>query len=164
MKNNTKRNQKRHQWLSAICFLPPISGLLLVGCMTVKHEMPAEPVKVDISMRVDVYPQAGKETTKRTVTDDEAKATRRREDRSGEIWTMKNDGVAIEGNNGYLEARIKTGWDPKYVNQLVTEENQDRRLLYEAEAQESARPVQAIEEEAGKRLRQQTYGRTGFKP
>jgi len=133
---------------------------VVTGCITFEHEAPKEPIKVDISMRVDVYQKSAGEGKQRTLTEEESQAMRRREERSGEIWTMKNDSVAIEGEKGYLEARTKSGWDPQYVDRLVTEENKDRRLLYEAEAKESARPVAAIEEEAGKRLREQTYGRS----
>jgi hypothetical protein len=117
-----------------------------------------EPLKVDITMKVDVYQRDLRGPVNRTLSDDESRALRRRDDRGGEIWAMKNDGVIIEGEHGYLEAQPKSGWDPKYVNQLAAEENHDRRLLYEGEAKESARPVAVIEEEAGKRLRQQTYG------
>lgn len=134
--------------------------LLFAGCAVPVHVDTPEPIKVDISMKVDIYQSgATAASTQRKISEEENKALRRRDDRSGQIWTMKNDGVVIEGAKGYLEAQTKSGWDPAYINKLVAEENQDRRILYEAEATSSARPVSVIEEEAGRRLRQQAYGR-----
>jgi len=131
--------------------------LLWQGCAPTVHLDTPEPLKVDITMRLDVYQQESPTLKKRTLNEDEAKALQQREQRSGEIWSLKNDGVAIEGVNGYLEVNPKTGWDIQYVNKLVGDENRDRRILYEGEARESARPINAIEQEAGKRLREQTY-------
>ncbi len=131
----------------------------LIGCAPTVHLDTPEPLKVDIAMKVGVYSHSTAGSSGRALSDEEAQALRRRDDRSGEIWAMKNDRVATEGRNGYLEAATKSGWDGVYVSRLVAEENRDRHLLYEAEATESARPVTVIEEEAGKRLRSQTYGR-----
>ena len=132
----------------------------LAGCAPTVHINTPEPLKVDITMKVDVYQRGDLGgSAARKLGEDESKALRRRDDRSGEIWSMKNDGVVVEGKKGYLEAQTKSGWDPAHVNKLAAEENRDRHILYEFEAKESARPVTVIEEEAGKRLRQQAYGR-----
>lgn len=135
-----------------------VSAFLLIGCAPTIHLNTPEPLKVDINMRVDVYQKSEVSTIKkRTVSEEEAAAMRRREDRSGEIWALKNDGVAIETDSGYLQANPKTGWDTQYLNKIVGEENLDRHLLYEAEARDDARPIKVVEEEAGKRLKEQTY-------
>jgi hypothetical protein len=138
--------------ISCFCLL-----LFIESCAPTVHLDTPEPLKVDITMRLDVYQQEGQLLKKRTISEEEAKAMDRREQRSGEIWALKNDGVAVEGNTGYLEIKLKSGWDAQYVNKLVGEENQDRRLLYEGEARDSQRPIDVIEIEAGKRLREQTY-------
>jgi len=144
-----------HHLLSSILY-----PLFFAGCAVPVHVDTPKPLKVDISMKIDVYQGGGSAASaQRKLSEEENKSLRRRDERSGQIWTMKNDGVAIEGQKGYLEAQTKSGWDSAYVNKLVAEENQDRRILYEAEATGSARPVSVIEEEAGRRLRQQTYGR-----
>ena len=83
----------------------------------------------------------------------------RRDLRSGEVWSMKNDGAALENERGYLEACPKTGWKADYVNGLVAEENRDRRILYESEAKNGGIPLASVEAIAGKRLRQQTHGK-----
>ena len=132
--------------------------MLLGGCAPTVHLDTPEPLKVDISMKVDIYQRSVEPSSVHKMSEEESKALRNRDNRSAEIWTMKNDGVAIEGNHGYLEAHPKSGWEMQRVNQWVAEENRDRRILYEAEAQESARPVIVIEQEAGKRLREQAYG------
>ncbi len=134
------------------------ASALLVGCApTVKLDTP-EPLKVDIAMKVDVYSHSVTTAT-RKLSEDEAQAIRRRDDRSGEVWTMKNDGAAVEGMQGYLQPRAKAGWDPVYVNRLVSEENADRRLLYAQEAADAKIPLDSIEKEHGLQLRKQIYGR-----
>ena len=133
--------------------------LALAGCApTVRLDTP-QPIKVDINMKVDVYQkEVTSGTRRRTMTDDEFSALKRHYNRGSEIWGIKNDGAALEGPNGYLEARPRSGWDPKYVNRLVAEENRDRNLLYSSEARTSARPLAVIEQEAGKRLQDEAYG------
>lgn len=134
------------------------SFLVLSSCAPTVQLNTPEPLKVDINMQVDVYQrQATNIPALSTLTEEEAKALRRRDERSGEIWAMKNDGVATENENGYLEAHPLSGWDSAYVDGLIAEENKDRYLLYAKEAQKNTRPLAIVEKEAGKRLRQQTY-------
>ncbi len=135
-----------------------IFGLLIfAGCApSVKLTTP-EPLQVDIHMQLDVNQRQVSEAASATMSEEESKALRRRDDRSGEVWGMKNDGVVVESARGYLESVGKSGWDPAYVQRLVGEENQDRRILYEGQAKSSSRPIASIEAEAGHRLRQQAY-------
>jgi hypothetical protein len=146
-------------FLLGILKLAACSVWLLTGCApTVRLDTP-EPIKVDINMKVDVYQkEVAGGTRRRTMTDEEFSALKRHYNRGSEIWGIKNDGAAVEGPNGYLDARPRSGWDPKYVNRLVTEENRDRNLLYSSEARTSARPLAVIEQEAGKRLQDEAYG------
>lgn len=132
----------------------------ICGCAPSVRLNTPEPLKVDINMRVDVYQKETPAQTKAATTmEEEAKALRRRDDRAAEVWAMKNDGVVTEGASGYLAAHTLSGWDPTYVNRLVSEENRDRRLIYEREALQRSRPLASVETEAGLRLRQQAYGR-----
>jgi uncharacterized protein YdbL (DUF1318 family) len=139
-----------------ILFACGITGFVFTGCAPKVQLTTPEPLKVDISMTVDIY-QRQVPGTERKTTEEEVKALRSREERATEIWTMKNDAVAVEGETGYLEARPKSGWDADYVTNLVAAENRDRRILYEAEAQESGKPLKQVQEEAGRRLREQAY-------
>jgi hypothetical protein len=152
------------QKLQTIFNLPWIAFLilevfLLAGCApTVRLDTP-EPLKADIAIKVDVYQHgAPVGVPERKISEEESLALRRRDERAGQIWGMKNDGVIVEGERGYLEILGKSGWDPSYVQKHVTEENQDRAILYNGEARDSARPIEIIEKEAGQRLRQQSYG------
>ena len=141
--------------LTASCSL-----LTVTGCAPRVQLSTPEPLKMDISMTIDVRQSSAIAVgEKRQLGDAEVAALRRREARSGQVWTMKNDGAVVETERGYLEARPKTGWDPAIVGKTVAEENADRKLMYEAEAMAESRPVAAIEQEAGNNLRQQTYGR-----
>lgn len=143
---------------------------VLVGCAPTVHLNTPEPIKIDVAVRVDVH-EHGATVSKmdRSLSAEESFAPRRREDRSGQIWAMKNDGAVVEGDNGYLEVLGKSGWDLAYVKKLADEENHDRKILYNAEARDSGRALSRIEKEAGQRLRQQAYGAgvnamTGQKP
>ncbi len=131
--------------------------MLLGGCApSVKLTTP-QPLQVDIHMTLDVNQHEAATNPKNTADDDQSKVLRRRDNRSAELWGMKNDGVVVENARGYLDPVGKSGWDPAYVQRLVAEENQDRRVLYEAQARADARPVASIEAEAGRRLTQQAY-------
>ncbi len=131
--------------------------LSAAGCAPQVQLTTPEPIKVDITMKVEVYQKEGATSTERKLSETENEALRRRDMRSGEVWAMKNDSVAVEGAHGYLEPHPKSGWDPAYIQRLVDEENKDRKNLYEAEATDTARPLAEIEAEAGKRFRQQSY-------
>lgn len=130
------------------------------GCAPTVQLATPEPLKVDIAMSIDVRQHSAAGGEKRPLSDTEVAALRRREARSGQIWTMKNDGAAVETEKGYLDARPKTGWNSADVEKLVAEENADRKIMYEAEAVAEGRSVSLIEEEAGRLLRQQAYGRS----
>ncbi len=142
--------------LQSLAFL-----LLLAGCSPTVQINTPEPLKVDISMKIDVYDKGKSEVAvaQRRLGEEEMTAMRQRDLRSGEIWSMKNDGAAAENERGYLEARPKAGWKTDYVNGLVAEENHDRRILYETEAKNGGIPLASVEAMAGKRLRQQTHGK-----
>lgn len=144
------------------------SFLLLAGCAPTVHLDTPEPLKVDITMKMDVYTHPLSATSTATGEADEtnreeALAVRRREDRSGEVWAMKNDGVAVESAQGYLEAHPKPGWESSYIDKIVSEENRDRRLIYEREAMSFKKPINEVEKEHGQRFRQQIYGRSAGK-
>ncbi len=147
--------------LQPFLFLLPF--LALAGCSPTVQINTPEPLKVDISMKIDVYDKGKSEVAvaQRRLGEEEMTVMRQRDLRSGEIWSMKNDGAAAENERGYLEARPKTGWKVDYVNGLVAEENRDRRILYEAEAKNGGIPLASVEAMAGKRLRQQaqTHGK-----
>ncbi len=132
--------------------------LILVGCAPTVEITTPKPLKVDITMNVDVYQRETKNPTQRKRSNEENQVLRRRDTRSGEIWAMKYDAVIDEGAHGYLETKMLSGWNPAYVQRLVSEENNDRRILYEREAIESTRPLSTVETEAGQRLREQAYG------
>ncbi len=143
-----------------LLFAPFCAWFASCGCAPTVQLATPEPLKVDIAMSIDVRQHSTEGGEKRPLNDTEVAALRRREARSGQIWTMKNDGAAVETEKGYLEARPKTGWNPADVEKLVAEENADRKIMYEAEAVAESRSVTLIEEEAGRLLRRQAYGRT----
>jgi uncharacterized protein len=128
----------------------------LTSCAPKVQLSTPEPLKVDIDMTVNVYQREIASQTKK-VSEEELQALRRAEGRAGEIWAMKNDGVIIETETGYLQSQNRSGWDPVYVNRIVAEENRDRRIKYEAEARDTQVPIETVQALAGKRLREQAY-------
>src|SRR4051812_21220194 len=113
-----KESMKR--FLEFIFFIFPF--LIWFGCAPTVQLTTPEPLKVDINMTVTVNQKQVESPKVRTIGEAEAKAMQRREQRSGEVWTLKNDGVAIESPTGYLQANPKSGWDVQYVNKVITEE------------------------------------------
>ncbi|MDD2707763.1 MAG: DUF1318 domain-containing protein [Verrucomicrobiae bacterium] len=161
MENGNRRMQAGGQGMAAWI----VCGVLGVGVSscapTVKLNTP-EPIKVDINVRVDVFEKerprtASADSKVRNISNAEIAAIQRHRNNEGQIWAMKNDGAAVEGENGYLETRPRSGWDPVYVAKLVAEENQDRGVFYAVEARDSKRPLSVIEQEAGRRLREEAY-------
>ncbi|QPJ61269.1 MAG: YdbL family protein [Candidatus Nitronauta litoralis] len=83
--------------------------------------------------------ESGKLKTVREVPPGKMKAVRakqRQEFNQDDVQQFKADGAAGEGNNGYLVflETVKTKTDAaykKFVQSIVTEENEDRRAIYE---------------------------------
>jgi uncharacterized protein YdbL (DUF1318 family) len=136
--------------------LSALAILFLSSCAPKVQLATPEPLKVDIEMTVNVY-QREVASANRKISEEELQALRRSEERAGEIWAMKNDGVIVESPTGYLETHPRSGWDTVYVNRIVAEENRDRKIKYEAEARDTNKPIETIQALAGKRLREQAY-------
>ncbi|GAB4168368.1 MAG: hypothetical protein Fur0032_06610 [Terrimicrobiaceae bacterium] len=103
----------------------------LAGCKapTVNLGTP-EPIKVDISMRLDVYQHGGNKTAS-SVKAAAAPATpdpaSRRRNRMADIQKFKNERLVGEGRDGLVAVvNLPPGEYGDYVRKLVAEENADR--------------------------------------
>jgi len=148
-----------------------------LGCARVRVEAPKEPIKVDISMRLDVYQHvakdieaiegivSGKSTDKHgflTVFIDEAyaqeglspqveQAALRRKDRLQELSSWEAKGVLGETNNGLLQ--IRNNQESNFrVGEILNEENRDRMEIYEALAAKNGTSVKDVQKLYAKRL------------
>jgi uncharacterized protein YdbL (DUF1318 family) len=134
--------------------------LLLTGCKT----LPAiplttpEPLKVDLTMRLDVYQYRGEEPGNKEEIRTVGEAVERQRNRMAEIQELKNNRIVGEDHRGLLSLRqTPAGKWGDHVKRTVEEENTDRTLLMRNEAKESNRPLNEIEIEAWKLRTDQAF-------
>ncbi len=134
--------------LRLFIFCVPV--LLLTGCKT----LPAiplttpEPLKVDLTMRLDVYQYRGDEPGDKTEAISVSEANERLRNRMAEIQELKNNRIVGEDHRGLLSLRqTPAGEWGDYVKRTVEEENTDRTLLARHEAKESNRALHVVQAE-----------------
>ena len=153
--------------------------IMALGCARVMVETPKEPIKVDISMRLDVYQHIAKDIDAiegivsgeaKTSSDKESllnlfvacayakdlspeveDAALRRRDRRAEISSWQEEGVVGENRSGFLEIRNAAQADSA-LRQLVEAENNDRMVIYQAVAEKNGVGVKDIQKIYAKRL------------
>jgi len=134
-----------------------IIGLIsCLGCARVKVEAPKEPIKVDVSMRLDIYQHVEKDidSGESIVSGEKAKpkisgtpspmgqAYSRRRERRPDLRAYQAQGILGENKNGLLEARGSV--DEKAKN-LLADENKDRLVIYEALAKKNNTSPQEVQ-------------------
>lgn len=157
----------------AVIFL----GLLFsVGCAQVQVKAPKEPIKVDITMRLDVYQHvvkdiddiesivSGKTGTKPKdgmklnflmanayadggLSPDVEQAAMRRKDRHAELASWESKGAIGENKLGLVE--VKGGEAPA---DLINSENSDRMIIYSSLSQKNGVPLEDVQKIYAKRL------------
>ncbi len=154
------------------------SALFGMGCARVQVEAPKDPIKMDISMRLDVYqhvtkdidqiesivsgskPMAWAEFLVQTAYAGdldpavEQAATRRR-DRRSKIVSLESQGLVGENSAGLLTVR---GSLDGSAQQAVDSENQDRSAIYQALAAKNGTAVEEIQKVYSERLRKDAPG------
>jgi uncharacterized protein YdbL (DUF1318 family) len=109
-----------------------------------------KPIEVQVKMRVDLYqhrdpaqnPQPGDDAALSA-----AQARSRR--RLGEIQILKNNRIVGENHLAYLSIRkLPEGDYGAYVQKVGAEENADRAIRMQAEAEKRKLPLERIQEEA----------------
>jgi hypothetical protein len=128
-----------------------VACLLSGGCTlpTVPVEVgTAEPIKVDVKMRVDLYQH--KDPNEKIVPAEDptlAGAQSRSWKRLGEILTLKNAQIIGENRVGLLDIRSRPDGYGKYPDQVVAEENSDRSIRMQAEAERRKVPIEQVQTE-----------------
>jgi uncharacterized protein YdbL (DUF1318 family) len=124
-----------------------VAVLAMAGCKSIPIDIGTrESVKVDLSMKVDVYQHADPGSARRATPPPPADVTLSRRNRMAEIQTLKNSRLVGENHGGYLEVRTSPpGEYGDYVRATVDAENSDRARLIENLAKERHVPVSQAE-------------------
>jgi uncharacterized protein YdbL (DUF1318 family) len=158
-----------------------IMTLPSIGCARVRVEAPKEPIKVDISMRLDIYQHVAKDIDdiesivsgggSQTIKGSQSflrrvigvayaedglspqveQAAFRRRDRLAALNEWEQKGVLGENQSGLVEIRDK-GAATADVEQLVSEENDDRMIIYQGISQKNGITVVEVQKIYAKKL------------
>jgi len=166
-----------------------ISVLVSLGCARVRVEAPKEPIKVDISMRLDVYQHVEKdidaiedivsgnkpkpqskfqnnlfglivtEAYAADLSPEVEQAALRRRDRKAQLAGWQARGVVGENNTGLAEVRDALKADGS-VAPLVSAENSDRMAIYQAVAAKNGTSVEEVQKLYAQRLQEDALAGT----
>lgn len=162
-----------------------LSGIILIlalGCARLRVEAPKEPIKVDISMRLDIYQHIEKDIDaiesivsgskeKSKAKDDPIllnyfvscayaqenlnpeieQAALRRKDRYPELVSLEQNGVVGENKSGLVEIK-DAGAAGSSAQQLVSAENNDRMIIYQAVARKNETLIEEVQKIYAQRL------------
>jgi hypothetical protein len=138
-----------------------ISVILFTGCKALDRSLEnaarnitintAEPIKVNMTIDVNVYQhdaKDGKKPEEDTAKNDLAELKRRKFNRQKEIQDLKNSRFVAETHRGTLFLReVPAGDYGNYVRKAVEDENTDRIELMRQEAADSRRELNQIMQE-----------------
>ena len=129
------------------------AALLLPACNlpTIKIGTP-DPIKVDVTMRLNVYQYKGNEPTEQNAEEKTfEEAVTRQRNRMSEIQEIKANRFVGEDHRGLLHLRNKPAGEwGTYVEKTVKEENDDRMTLMRHQAKESNRALHEVQAEQWK--------------
>jgi uncharacterized protein YdbL (DUF1318 family) len=139
----------------------PLAALcpLLVACSgpTVRLST-AEPLEVDVTMRVDIYQHGAAVPSGESAGLDPAAAEERRRARMAEIQALKNSRLVGENRRGLLTIlELPPGEYGGYVERTVKAENADRNALMKRLAAERREPLARIESEQARLWRERAF-------
>lgn len=122
---------------------------VLAGCTAPTVNLStAEPIKVDISMRLDVYSHNKEAAVKGAGVSPTSDAETRRRNRMADIQNFKNSRLIGEGRDGLISIRVDTpGDDGEYVRKTVAAENEDRMAIMKAASEKGRKSLLAVQSE-----------------
>jgi len=134
---------------------------LLAGCSTPTVNLStAEPIKVDIAMRLDVYDHnkaTGTTASGAGANTAEEPETRRR-NRMADIQNFKNSRLIGEGHDGLLSVRVETqGEAGDYVRKTVAAENADRMAVMKSIAEKGQKSLPDVQTEQAALWRKRSF-------
>jgi uncharacterized protein YdbL (DUF1318 family) len=157
-----------------------VSLLVLAGCARITVDAPKDPIKLDVTMRLDIYQhiqsdiddienmvtggnnKKAKTSDKHSFLDliiaksyaedgfgtDVQEAVQRRKDRRDELISLEQAGSIGENKNGMVVVKGNAGG----AQALVTAENADRRMIYQAVADKNGSSIDDVAKIYAKRL------------
>jgi uncharacterized protein len=159
-----------------------VSLILSLGCARVRVEAPKEAIKVDISMRLDIYQHVEKDidAIENIVSGSQEKqkadnnhsflnnfisnvyaqeglspqveqAALRRKDRRSGLISWESKGFVGENKSGLVEI-VRPDQDNSALGQLISAENSDRMVIYQAVANKNGTSVEDVQKIYAKRL------------
>lgn len=166
-----------------------LAVVLSFGCARVRVEAPKEAIKLDISMRLDIYQHVAKDIddiesivsgkqeksksgnnqsflnyflanayAEDSLSPEVEKAALSRRDRRPELISWEEKGVIGENKSGLVEIRDNSKSNSA-LETLVTAENSDRMVIYQAVAKKNGTSVEEVEKMYAKRLQKDaSYG------
>lgn len=157
------------------------SIIILWGCARVRVEAPKEPIKIDISMRLDIYQHVEKDINAiedivsgpqnknkpsnnhsflsyfikdvyaQNFNPEIEEAALRRKDRRQDLISWQEKSVLGENKSGLVEIRDSRSAADS-LRQLVDIENKDRMIIYQALAKKNGTSVEEVQKIYAKRL------------
>ncbi len=133
--------------------------LALAGCSSIPIDVgTSEAVKVEISMKVDVYQHSDPGAKKTAAPPAPTDVVKTRRNRMAEIQVLKNSRIVGENQAGYLEVRNQPpGEYGEYVRSTVDAENADRARLIEKLAKEKNMTVAEAERQQAELFRKNAF-------
>ncbi|WP_265595316.1 DUF1318 domain-containing protein [Verrucomicrobium sp. BvORR106] len=137
-----------------------LAPVMITSCSNFKVDVNSpEPIKVDVSMRLDVYQYKGDEPGKPDAAQvSYEEAVERQRNRMAEIQRLKDNRFVAEDHRGLLHLRQKPAGDwGEYVERTVNAENEDRTLLMRKVAKDSNKPLHEVQAEQWKLRTDKAY-------
>ncbi len=162
-----------------VVLLAGLTLLFMAGCVGVEVKAPKEPIKVDITMRLDVYQHVQQDIDSiesivtgsdklgpavsqqsfldrlvptahaQTIDPEVEKAALRRKARYEKIVSLEKQGILGENLSGLVVARKVT--DPSAAA-IADEENSDRMAIYRGIAKKNGTSVESVQKLYAERL------------
>lgn len=132
---------------------------MLAGCTAPTVNLStAEPIKVDISMRLDVYSHNKEVAVKGAGVSPTSDAETRRRNRMADIQNFKNSRLIGEGRDGLVAIRVDTpGDDGDYVRKTVAAENDDRMAIMKAASEKGKKSLSTVQGEQAVLWQQRSF-------
>jgi uncharacterized protein YdbL (DUF1318 family) len=123
---------------------------LVSGCTPSVKVLTPDPLKVDMTVRLDIYQE---EAPKEKGTELNIEVAANRRQRLADILDLKAKHVAGEDRDGFLALSPQPPKDPAELTQakkLIDAENTDRSVIYLNNSQSEGRPLDLVEQDYSK--------------
>ena len=148
-----------------------------LGCARIRVEAPKEPIKMDISMRLDIYQHVQKDIDEienivsgskpqsflrslikdayagDSLSPEVEQAALSRRGRLSELSTKEASGIIGENKSGLVEIRMPQSSDVA-TQEMVNAENTNRKTIFESVAQKNGTSMQEVQKIYAKKMQE----------